>query len=500
MRHSCGDSTLLSQSLLCSPFSWSGCYQPLASCSSLTSLTIDLPDGHQELHHGPLSQLTSLRKLTLCYGVCAEGPPWQVGITGLARLTNLRWLTVKGFVPPASEEQQQQQQRCLPTSLMSLIIEGAQQLDEEEAKDSIESWLQHAAGCRDLQQLQLIDLYSGAEGWQGLDFGGFAHLKELRFVNSPSRQASMDVYLPVSITKLTDLEVLWLETLGSSRLWTYQYYWGLDSVDMELLMSISEQCPMLRELGPLCDWEGKWDITNVLVPQPFKHLSRLVLQEGAPHWLDHTRCPSLVNLTIEVCKTVSDELLQQLAQLTGLTFLQLNAAVAYAEKLIRPTEGWAAQLDRLGAGLCNLQRLELVNHFSEPATPQQRFPPLSMPHLSAFTQLKQLRLACAVNRRHPLPEQPTAADLLRGLSGLTQLEHMELIGYVAVTPAVVCAWIERLSKLRVLEVRSCDHPEVQAVPAGDGAQGLVAAGLSGYREVQELYSQLRPKLRVEVLS
>ena len=122
-----------------------------------------------------------------------------------------------------------------------------------------------------------------------------------------------------------------------------------------------------------------------------------------------------------------------------------------------------------------------------------------MPGLSAFTQLKQLQLACAVHHDHPLPEQLTAADLLQGSSGLTQLEQLELIGYVAVTPAVVCALIERLLKLLVLEVRRCDHPEVQVAPAGDGAQGL-RAGLSDYKEVQELYSHLRAKLRFEVLS
>ena len=501
MRHSCGKARLLSQSFLCRPFSLSSCYQSLASCSSLTSLTINLPgDQLLQVDHEPLGQLTSLSKLTLCYQVRVEGPLWQVEITGLVRLTNLRWLTVKGFVPPASEEQQQQQ-RCLPASLTSLIIEGAQQLDEEEAHDAIELWLQHAAGCGDLQQLQLVYLYSGDEGLRSLDFGGFAHLKELRFLNLPSPEtSSAGTLLPASITQLTDLEVLWLETLSSSKFWTYHFFWGLGTADMDLLVAISEQCPMLQQLGPLCDWESEWDNPNVLGPQPFKHLSHLVLQEGTPHWLDHTRCPSLMNLTIEVHSYVADELLRQLAQLTGLTCLQLNAAFAYVVKAIKPDEGWA-QLDRLAAALGNLQRLELVNHFSVPATPQRRFPPLSMPRLSAFTHLKQLRLACAVNHDHPLPEQLTAADLLRGLSGLTQLEQLELIGYVAVTPAVVCALIERLPKLLVLEVRRCDHPEVQVAPAGDGVLGLVAAGLlSGYKEVQELYNQLRPKLRLEVLS
>ena len=431
------------------------------------------------MDHEPLGQLTSLSKLALRYEVPTNGQLRQVAVKDLEKLTKLQQLAVKGFVPGAGDGQQHQQQQqwqsCLPASLTSLAIEGGRQLDEEGAEDAIVLWLQHAASCSDLQQLQLINLYS--EGLQGQDFGRFAQLKELRFDNSTGRDLSLGRILPGSITKLTGLEVLWLGTLGSSHLWEY-YYWVGDLEDA-LFVELSQQCPKLRQLGPVCECEDS------PVPQPFKHLSHLVLLERVPLWLDDIRCPSLVNLIIEVHSYVRDELLEQLVQLTGLTCMQLNAAYAYVEKMILPEAGWA-QLDRLAAGLCSLQRLELLNHFAEPATPQHRFPPLTMPRLSAFTQLQQLRLACAVNHRHPLPKQLTAADLLQGLSGLTQLEQLELIGYVAVTPAVVCALIERLPQLLVLEVRRCDHPEVQVASAGDGAQGLLAAGLSDYKEVQEL--------------
>ena len=459
----------------------------MASCSSLASLAIDLPgDQLLQVDHAPLGQLTSLSKLSLCYEIPRPGKLRQVVVSPLSALTNLQQLVVKGFVPQA-EQPQHQQQRCLPASLTSLIIEGEQQLDREAAKVAIEHWLQHAAGCSNLQQLQLINIFREDGGLPELDFAGVTHLKELRCVNSPGRDTSVGFILPSSISKLTDLEVLWLETLGSAHLWEH-YYWVVDSEDA-LFMELSQQCPKLRQLGPLC---GEW--SEFHAPQPFKHLSHLVLLESVPQWFDQIRCPSLVNLTIDVFSYVSEEVVQKLAELTGLTCLQLNAAYGYVEKFILPEEGWA-NLDPLAAGLFNLQRLELVNHF---ATPLQRFPPLTMPPLSAFNQVKQLRLACAVNHDQPLPEQLTAADLIQGLSGLIQLEQLELIGYVAVTPAVVCALIERLPKLLVLEVRRCEHPEVQVAPAGDGAQGLVAAGLSGYKEVQELYSQLRPKLRLEV--
>ena len=415
----------------------------------------------------------------------------MVAIEELARLTNLQQLTLKGFVPLAAEEHQLQQQSCLPASLTSLIIEGGTQLEQAAAQDVMEQWLQHAAGCSNLQQLQLINLYWGEED---LDLGGMPHLKELRFVNSPSDDTFA---IPSSITKLIYLEVLWLGTLGSSYPWE-QHYWE-NSSDTELLMHISEQCPMLRQLGPLFN---QWD--NPHVPQPFKNLTHLgIMAEFVPPWLDHIKCPSLVNLTFEGGR-VTYESWQQLARLSCLTCLQLIPC--YGEIPVEQNnEGWG-QLDVLAAGLCNLQRLELVNHFAEPATPQCRFPRLSMPRLSGFTQLKQLRLACAVKPDHPLPEQLTAADLFRGLSRLTQLEQLELIGYVAVNPAVVSALIGQLPKLLVLMVRRCEHPELLA--AGMVQKGLrtsfrksgLLQGFGGYEEVQELYSQLRPNLRVEVSS
>ena len=470
---------MMFSSLVCRTFSLPACYRSLALCSSLTSLTIDLP-GDQLLHvdHAPLGQLTNLRNLALCYELPTEGQLRQVAMEELARLTKLQQLTVKGFVPLAAEEQQHQS--CLPASLTSLIIKGGTQLEQAAAQNFIEQWLQHAAGCSNLQQL--INLYWGEED---LDLGGMPHLKELRFVNSPSADTFP---IPSSITKLVYLEVLWLGTLGSSYPWE-QHYWE-NSSETELLMHISEQCPMLRQLGPLFN---QWD--NPHVPQPFKHLTHLgIMAEVVPPWLDHIKCPSLLKLTYETGGFVQAESLQQLARLSCLTCLQLKPN--YGEVVPEQNnEGWG-QLDVLAAGLCNLQRLELVNHFAEPATPQCRFPRLSMPGLSAFTQLKQLRLACAVKPDHPLPEQLTAADLVRGLSRLTQLEQLELIGYVAVTPTVVNTLIERLHKLLVLEVRRCEHPEVQvAVMMQESlhkslrASGLLQ-GFGGYDEVQELYRQL----------
>ena len=260
--HSCSNLRLLSCSFLCRPFSLS-CYQSLASCSSLTSLTIDLP-GDQRLYvdHAPLGQLTNLRKLALCYELPEEGQLWQVATNDLARLTKLQQLMVKGFVPAAAEVQQQQlQQSCLPASLTSLVIEGGRQLDEVAAEEFIQLWHPHTVGCSNLQQLQLINLCSGDWGLD-FDFGRTAHLKELHFDDSADRGEvfGFGTSLPASITKLTDLEVLWLGTLGSPHLstpHTFHHFWDMLLSETDLSMDALEQCPRLRQLGPVGGGGGK---------------------------------------------------------------------------------------------------------------------------------------------------------------------------------------------------------------------------------------------------
>jgi hypothetical protein len=440
----------------------------------------DLPDQHLV----PLAQLTSLQRLTLCYD-CLHSPFLVLAdVSALASLTNLRELMVKGVVPDLPQQQEQHRQACLPASLTSLVVEGHQELTEPYAEIAINQWLQHAAGCGNLQQLHLIDVYCGG-GLYDIDFSGVPHLTELQYMRSAG--AGFPTTLPASISRLVDLEVLWVGTFGTMRFWE-DHHWQIHR-DETLFSTISEQCPKLRRLGPLFVSDG-----YPAPPQPFQHLSHVALLDRIPDWLSHTFFPSLSDLVIEA-GSMGHALLLQLAQLTGLSCLQLNMAYSYMEG--RPECRWAP-LDLLASGLSQLQRLELVNYCTEPATADQLFPSLTMPLLSGFTQLKQLRLACAVPTTRPLPEQLTAADLLRGLSGLTQLERLELIGYVAVTPAVVSVLIERLPKLLVLEVKRCEHPDVLVAPARDGAQGL-ASGLSDYQEVQELYRELRPKLRFEVL-
>jgi hypothetical protein len=322
-----------------------------------------------------------------------------------------------------------------------------------------------------------------------IKFSSVPHLTELQYLKSPdSGDRISDITLPASFSSLVDLQVLWVGTAGALRFWNY-HYWGIDH-SSALLSTLSEHCPKLRRLGPLLLAESYPAPT-----QPFQHLSHIALLDNIPEWLSHTLFPSLSDLIIEA-DPMDSGVIVQLARLTGLSCLQLNMAYSYME--LASACRWAP-LEPLASNLSQLQRLELVNYCADSATPNPRYRALAMPMLPGFMQLKQLRLACAVDVDHPLPEQLTAADLLRGLSGLTQLERLELMGYVAVTPAVVSALIERLPKLLMLEVKRCEHPDVLVAPARDRRRGL-ASGLSDYQEVQELYRELRPKLEIRVIS
>jgi hypothetical protein len=126
------------------------------------SLTLDLKPSWvlpgDDQHLAPLAQLTTLQRLTLCYE-CSEEPFLvPVDVSALASLTKLHQLIVKGIVPKPAQQQQEHKQACLPASLTSLIVEGHQELTDDAARNVIDQWLQHAAGCSNLQQLHLIDV------------------------------------------------------------------------------------------------------------------------------------------------------------------------------------------------------------------------------------------------------------------------------------------------------------------------------------------------------
>jgi hypothetical protein len=275
-----------------------------------------------------------------------------MGVSALASLTNLHELIVKGVVPESPKQQQQHNQACLPASLTSLIVEGHQELTEYDAQDAIDQWMQHAAGCDNLQQLHLIDVYcgEGGEALDGVDFGGIPHLTELQYVKCPGESIADRTTLPDSISRLVELQVLWVGTVGPLRTLEH-HYWEIEPDDA-LLSDLSKQCPMLRCLGPLLVRDG-----YPVPPQPFQHLSHIALLDTVPKWLSHTVFPSLSDLVIEA-ESMGHGLMVQLAQLTGLSRLQLNMAYYYKQA---SSARWWAPLDLLASGLYQLQRLELVN-------------------------------------------------------------------------------------------------------------------------------------------
>jgi hypothetical protein len=216
--------------------------------------------------------------------------------------------------------------------------------------------------------------------------------------------------------------------------------------------------------------------------------------------------PSLQHLVVE-CDRVTPSMVQCLAQLTALTCLQLSSGAEFHRSMWGTSEGWCG-LEALGHSLPLLRRLELISCFgSKDDATMDSQKPLVMPNLYTFSQLKQLQLACALNLSNPLPTQPSSpADFLAGLSVLTQLEQLEVLGYSSVTPGMLTDLVTCLPGLRALEVGLSRHPSlVQAEGTREGASsGLYGDGRE-LLPVHQMFAQapracevLRPGVRVHV--
>jgi hypothetical protein len=144
-------------------------------------------------------------------------------------------------------------------------------------------------------------------------------------------------------------------------------------------------------------------------------------------------------------------------------------------------------LEAVARSLRKLQRLELINPYR--VVPSQPYYKVTMPELSAFTQIKELQLVVGMHPKHPCPEQPSSLELLQGLLQLTQLEHLELLGYATVTPALVGMLVAQLPKLKFLEVGRCKHPELATEEGG-------ANGAKGFEEVMGMCKCVNPQLQL----
>jgi hypothetical protein len=515
--------------------------QALSRCTSITSITLTQPivEG-STLDATCLATLPGLTALTLkmerplyvepCECSSAYG---TARLTPLTSMTHLCQLMVQGLVPAAADGLQT---AFLPASLTKLTLEtehGAWNDPRVGGSAMVQAWLVACGPLQGLQQLHITGLELGCKtsqsssSWQQdfsqLDFSRLSGLRELRFMLQRGRRDSLEWIecpLPTSLSQLSNLEVLEL-AIPQSR---YPFHGPYLDVDYSELSSppaqfILANCPKLRrlghvQLGPIC---------SDLVDAPFEgrlpHLSRLQLKVyfEMPEMINPSCCPSLHHLVVE-CPCVDSDMVRCLAQLTTLTCLQLNTGSDQYKGDCSMQEGWCG-LEALGRSLLLLQRLELIGCFGQNESRPNEYFPLLMPNLSAFTQLKQLQLACALNPHKPLPTQPSPAEFLAGLSVLTQLEQLEVLGYSSVTPELMTDLVTCLPGLRVLEVGLCRHPSLvkkqQARGAGELVEGeedweawVGFSGLSydgellpvhqGFDQASEKCQGLKPGLRVQV--
>jgi hypothetical protein len=411
-------------------------------------------------------------------------------------------LEVEGVVPAAADA------GFLPASLTKLILvmedgkwSSAEAWYEQEAERAVlQAWLD----CGPLPRLQQLQLWNFA--WEEefvryhdpqLDFSGLSELRDLRYIcSSPDPGVKRGYRAPGFISQLTCLELLQLGMLQNRYPFHGPY---LDFFGEEYDMAAADilaTCTQLRSLGHVSLPEVSFEVC-------FLHLSSLQLVVG--HQLSvllNPSCfPSLQHLVVE-CNRVTPSMVECLAQLSALTCLKLSSGEIFFNSEVS-MGGWCG-VEALGHSLLQLHRLELVSCFGSTGRMVDQNP-LVMPNLSTFTQLKQLQLACALNPRKALPAQPSPADFLASLSGLTQLEQLEVLGYSSVTSGLLTDLVTCLPELRALEVGLCRHTSlVHARVAREAASGVSGGGVEllpvhqGFAQASRACERLRPGLRVQV--
>jgi hypothetical protein len=423
----------------------------------------------------------------------------------LGRLTQLSVLVVKDVVPgPAS---------YLPKSLRKLTLECEEGLENYKIERAVvQAWL----SCHirpSLQQLHLKGMVWWEKYSERLDFTRLSKLKELHFVPSLLGGGSKwELYqIPSSLTQLSNLEVLQVASTETR----YPFNGRLPHFTLSSRgprTQFLSSCTRLRSLGYVClDPTGPYH-GHVSFNGHLPHLSSLQLKVNArmPEMINPSCFPSLQHLVVE-CECVTPSMVQCLAQMTALTCLQLSSGAGFYRSMCGSMGGWCG-LEPLGHSLLLLQRLELVSYFGSKDYVSDigiaaNYKELVVPNLSAFTQLKQLQLACALVK-HPA-FQPNSAAFLARLSQLTQLEQVEVIGYNSITPELLTGLVSCLPRLRALMVGLCRHPDVmggkgqQAGGLGEGAGGLngedeLLPVHQGFAQASKACEGLRPGLRVQV--
>jgi hypothetical protein len=532
-----------------------------------------------------VAKLQGLRELTLKFPLPAKCSyvalseeaaffgPHTVHLTPLSQLTNLSKLVVQGIWPqlkapsPAgaaganagasAAAAVKAYGACLPSSLTELIIEGGSGLTQE-GGFLLQNWFAQLKGVTQLQQLQLVNirLDDSEDDGDGIDlfsshfdFDSLPALRELRFTFAAEdfMGFASGLILPPAMSKLSNLEVLWAGAHESIFPWQ-QFYWYAET---EPLADLLSSCAKLREFGQASDpqWvPAQTERLSIYAPdidgplpsfagyEAFMNIRSSPSSGGAAGTMPDGS--QLQHLEIE-CHGIGEAWVLQLAELTKLTFLHLDSSYAFVN-IPNALDGWS-DLSLLGKELPLLRRLELICCSASANEPvanndsddeedgsdgngSEEYPPLILPvGLSSFTQIKELLLGCVVDPdSRQLPKQPKALDFLEALSGLRQLECLELEGYANVSPVVVATLVLGcMPELRKLYVGRCNHPCVAAAAAAaaaaartDDTQGdledrdglskalvrlIRYAGLDvQWKELKKMYKRLCPQLDLKV--
>ena len=507
------------------------------------------------MHLTPLSQLTKLSRLVV-QGIWPQlQAPGTAG--GAANAVAAAAGGGKGYGP------------CLPSSLVELVIEGGSGI-KQEGGFLLQKWFAQLKQLTRLEQLQLVNirLDDSEDDGDGIDlfsshwdFEGLGALKELRwsFTAEDFMGFASGLILPPAMSKLSNLEVLWAGAHEDLFPWQ-QFYWYAETEPLGDLLS---SCSKLREFGQASDpqWvPAQTERLSIYAPdidgplpsfagyEAFMNIrpsaaSSLGAGGAAAGGVLPPRESQLRHLEVE-CHGVGEAWVMQIAELTRLTFLRLDSSYAFVN-IPNALDGWS-DLSLLGPALPLLRRLELIccsNSANDPfaadgsdhsddgdddtdgSGSSDDYASLVLPvGLSALTQIKELQLGCVIDPdlRH-LPKQPKALDFIGALSGLSQLETLELEGYANVSPVVVATLVLGcMPKLRKLHIGRCNHPSVAAAAAaaaaaarlGDEGEGDLEDrdGLSKalvkliryagqdvqWKELRKMYKRVCPQLELKV--
>ena len=402
--------------------------------------------------------------------------------------------------------------------------------EQDSSKTQLKVWLRALPQPNQLQQLHLLQCTSFA-GTGAADLSLVQALRELHCSSSSSADpigwnpfqfitTVATTILPESVSKLSDLEVLWAGSACNSHVpWAQNVWQGL------IIDAVAVDCPKLKRLGAVAPHLGMGSVLSVPLAQ-LTELHLIDTESPVPvQWFLPANFPQLQHLAVEFAG-LSQQRVDRLAGFTQLTHLRLDnglSCIQHSDQRSDQLGTWAS-IELIAESLSNLVCLEVVNCTADAAAAAGFFGeaedddededstpphPLSLPPgLSSFTQIKQLHLFCITVDTMCMPIHPSGVELLQGISKLTQLEELQLEGYMTVTPACLEGLAGALPQLQLLKVGLCKEICVWNAEEGETVPGRATGGLMyGWEwdevspmvdEAEELCKAANPRLRVEI--